>query len=231
MSDKILSIVSLSGGMDSATLLAHVLSQDREVLAVGFDYGSKHGLWERQKAIELCSHYNVPYRQLDLCSLMKGFRSNLLRDGGAIPEGHYEEESMKLTVVPARNIIFSSVLAGIAWNEGASEIYVGIHAGDHAIYPDCRPDFFLGMKTAIWHGTDSRACLFAPFLFMTKAEILRQGLALKVPYQHTRTCYVDDAIACGKCGSCCERREAFMLNNAEDPIPYKYTGPLPEKAK
>ncbi len=217
-------IVSLSGGMDSGTLLAVAKSKGHEINAVGFRYGSKHEQWETQAAVSIVHHYSVHSRQIDLSPVMEGFRSNLMRDGGDIPEGHYEAESMKLTVVPGRNLIFASVLTGIAWSVGASEVWLGIHAGDHAIYPDCRPQWFEAMKKAVELGSDHLVTLKAPFLYVNKAEILCQGLKLGVPYQLTRTCYKDQLTACGRCGSCQERLASFRANGVEDPLPYESRG-------
>lgn len=222
-------IVSLSGGMDSATVLAQALSAGREVEAVGFYYGSKHNRYENVCAALLAAHYDVPYQLLSFRDIAQHFRSNLLQGQGAVPEGHYEQENMTQTVVPGRNIIFISILAGLAWSRDAGEIWLGIHQGDHAIYEDCRPGFFHAMNMAIREGTGARVTLRAPFLDTNKSGIVRRGLELQVPYGLTRTCYKDQEVACGKCGSCVERREAFLLNDAKDPIPYQDNSLLPAK--
>lgn len=222
-------IVSLSGGMDSATLLASAKSKHHEVHGVGFRYGSKHNSYENEAALALAQYYDIPYRLFDLSGLMAGFRSNLMQDGGEIPEGHYEDESMKLTVVPARNMIFASVLTGVAWSEGATEVWLGIHAGDHAIYPDCRPQWFEAMRSAVELGSDHRVTLKAPFLYVDKAEILHQGLKLGVPYGLTRTCYAAQATACGRCGSCNERLASFKANGVEDPLDYESRDIMPKE--
>ncbi len=215
-------IVSLSGGMDSATVLAKAVDSGREVYrAVGFCYGSKHNSFENIMAAKLSHHYKVPFTLINLEGIIKGFKSALLLEGGAIPEGHYEADNMKATVVPARNMIFSSILAGIACSVYAQEIWLGIHAGDHIIYPDCRPVFFHAMNDAVIYGTDGQCKLQAPFLENSKREILAEGLGLKVPFEITRTCYKNQELACGKCGSCVERLEAFKFNNVKDPIPYE----------
>lgn len=229
------SVIAFSGGMDSATLLWDVLdtgAKGEQVLAVNFVYGSKHNFYERAAAkafVSVTNPHRVEYREVDLTAGMAGFKSDLLKSGGDVPEGHYEAKSMERTVVPARNIIFASILAGIAWSEGADRVYLGVHAGDHAIYPDCRPEFVEAMQEAVRTGTGNKVQLFAPYLDLTKADILGIGLRLNVPYHLSRTCYVDSPISCGKCGSCTERREAFMLCGATDPIQYQYTGPLPPK--
>lgn len=228
-------IVSVSGGMDSATLLAHVCGPWKEacgitsVSAVGFTYGSKHNPWENNAAVALCHHYGLPLRIKDLSQVFTGLDSDLLLSGGAVPEGHYEEENMRRTVVPGRNIVFASVLAAIAMSEGAEKIYLGVHAGDHYIYPDCRPSFVTSMDMAIHAGTE-KVRLIAPFLHLSKADILRRGLELSppVPYELTRTCYTADEVACGRCGSCQERLEAFARAGREDPLSYRFRELMPK---
>ena len=141
--------------------------------------------------------------------------------GGDIPEGHYEDVSMERTVVPGRNTIFCAILSGLAESEGFEEIWLGLHAGDHAIYPDCRPGFYTSMRKTLHEATDGKVDLQAPFLYVTKADILKRGMELKVPYEKTRTCYKNQAIACGRCGSCSERRMSFDSLGLKDPIAYE----------
>lgn len=222
-------IVSLSGGLDSTTVLADALDFGHTVEAVGFFYGSKHNPFENEAAARIAAHYNVSFRLIDLSHAMNGFRSNLLSGQGEIPEGHYEQANMDLTVVPGRNIIFISILSGLAWSLGADRVWLGIHKGDHAIYEDCRADFYNAMDRAIQLGTGGRVSLFAPFLNTDKAGIVARGSKLNVPYEMTRTCYKEQGVACGKCGSCVERREAFALNGFIDPIVYESLDPLPAK--
>lgn len=215
-------VVSLSGGVDSAVTLALALKSCRyECQAVSFYYGSKHNRYENFAAELIAMFYNVPLQTISLESVMKDFRSNLMMSGGDIPEGHYEDDNMSKTVVPARNIIFISILSGLAQSIGAEEVWIGIHGGDHALYPDCRPEFYGNMKYAILSGTDEKIDLKAPFLWQDKTYIVRTGIELGVPFDLTRTCYKDQAIACGKCGSCVERLEAFSKNGITDPIKYE----------
>ena len=214
-------LISLSGGLDSATVLARSLSLGRETFCIGFNYGSKHNVYENKCAKHLAAHYGVPFELIDLTSVFESFNSNLLKGGGDIPDGHYEDKSMALTVVPGRNMIFSSILAARADSLGIDYVTLGIHAGDHAIYPDCRPDFFNAMADAVEFATDGKVELLAPYLKYTKEKIIRKGLELDVPYRLTRTCYKEQEIACGKCGSCRERLEAFNLNKAIDPLQYE----------
>lgn len=214
-------IVSFNGGMDSTTALATALASGLEVECVGFAYGSKHNSYESDAAMKIAEHYNVPFSLMDLTGLMNEFQSTLMSSGGEIPEGHYQEPNMSQTIVPGRNIIFTAVLAGVAWNLGVQEIWCGIHGGDHKIYPDCRPDYFYSMRRAVECGTEDNVTLMAPFLTGDKTSILAWGLQHEVPYHLTRTCYKDQEIACGKCGACQERLEAFQNNKIEDPIEYE----------
>lgn len=227
-------VVALSGGLDSCVLLAGLLHdgtlKKENVLAVSFDYGSKHGAVEQDAAIAVAGHYGVQHRVVLLHSVFSGLKSSLLRSNPEpIPEGHYEEESMRQTVVPGRNLIFASVMNAIALSEGRGEVYIGIHAGDHHIYPDCRYMFATHLNQVLMQGSDGKVRLRYPFVNMTKAEIVRRGIVYGAPFQWTRTCYTTDEVACGRCGSCVERREAFASNGMEDPIPYRYRGPLPNK--
>ncbi len=218
---KIKAIISLSGGIDSATVLAEALEQGRDCTAVGFCYGSKHNRFENLKAKQLADYYGVPFQIFNLEGIFSLFKSDLLLNGGEIPEGHYESESMKSTVVPGRNLIFISILAGLAQSIDATVIWLGIHSGDHAIYPDCRPEFFYAARDTISKSSEGKVLLYAPYLDTNKIGILRIGTKLNVPYHLTRTCYKDQKLACGKCGSCQERLEAFKANNTKDPIQYE----------
>lgn len=220
-------LVSLSGGMDSATLLAVAHSEGLDCTAVGFTYGSTHNQWEQAAAMRIVNYYKIPFISMDLSGVFRSFRSNLL-GSGPIPEGHYEAESMKQTVVPGRNLIFMSVMAGLAQSHNFEQIWVGVHSGDHAIYPDCRPNFIDKAQDAIFLGSGNQVSLRAPFLNMNKTSIITEGLRLKLPYEWTRTCYKPQPISCGKCGSCQERLEAFKNNGIEDPLEYESREILPK---
>lgn len=213
-------LISLSGGLDSTVLLAYLKQNGFDVSAVGFCYGSKHNVYENKAAEEVADHYGVPFRLIDISPVMRLYKSDLLLSGGAIPEGHYEAESMKRTVVPCRNMIFASVLAGQAESDGRNAVYLGVHRGDHHIYPDCRPRFLQAMTFAVREATDGKVDLHAPFLHMDKGQIVRLGHDQQVPFHLTRTCYKAQAVACGKCGSCGERLEAFKANGLRDPLAY-----------
>jgi len=218
--------MGLSGGMDSATMLATILDSwehDRKkVFCLGFNYGSKHNQYENKAAFEIAKYYGVDYKLLDLTNVIGAlFKSDLLLTGGDIPEGHYNDVSMSRTVVPGRNIIFASILAGYAWSKDCNQIALGVHLGDRSVYSDCRPEFIKSLDTTIYLGTDHRVEVISPFIKMNKIDICRVGLALDVPYDLTRTCYSDQEVSCSRCGSCSERLEAFNLNNAVDPIMYQ----------
>lgn len=221
-------VVSFSGGMDSTTLLAITLDNGMESLPVFFNYGSKNTEWELTAAQAICQHYQLDMSYVDFAGIIGHFKSDLLKTGGELPEGNYQEEAMSSTVVPARNIIFASFLAGFAWSFDAEEVWLGIHAATDGnyIYPDCRPDFFYSLNKAVEIGTEKRVSLRAPFLMLKKEDILKKGLVLGVPFHLTRTCYSEFATACGKCGACQHRREAFKLNHIVDPLKYTYNGPL-----
>lgn len=215
-------VMALSGGMDSTTMLAKLLHDGHDVECFFFTYGSKHNQYEAEAAQAVAAHYGVPcHGAVDLSQVMRWFKSDLLKSGGAIPEGHYTAPSMERTVVPSRNIIFLSILSGIAWSVDAQKIAIGIHQGDHAIYADCRQDFYKAMDTAIYLGTDRRVDIMAPFIDTDKTGILDWGLSHSVPYKLTRTCYKDQPVSCGVCGSCVERLEAFAAHSITDPIDYE----------
>lgn len=226
-------MVSLSGGLDSCVTLGYVRQQLKllasmyeanrptKMMAVGFTYGSKHNEYENEAAKNIAQHYDIEFRLIDLTAVMQSFRSNLLKSGGAIPEGHYEAPSMTQTVVPGRNMIFVSILAGLAESLEFDTIALGIHSGDHHIYPDCRPDFFVAVSQAVRESTEGRVGLYAPFINDPKQTLVKRGHELGVPFHLTRTCYKDQPVACGKCGACQERKEAFALNGLVDPLRYE----------
>jgi 7-cyano-7-deazaguanine synthase len=221
-------VMALSGGMDSATLLGLLLEQDYAVHAITFYYGSKHNKWENAATTDLIEYYQrndapvIPHF-VDISAVMGNFNSNLMLSGGDIPEGHYEDENMRKTVVPGRNMIFASIAAGLAESIGAEKIALGVHSGDHHIYPDCRKEFIKALDSAIYLSSDRSVEVIAPLIDEDKESILRKGLLCSpsVPYELTRTCYKDQIVSCGKCGSCCERLEAFNKLQMPDPIPYE----------
>jgi 7-cyano-7-deazaguanine synthase len=213
-------VLSLSGGADSTTLLAYYLDKRFEPTLVHFQYGSKHNPMEEKSVHLIKKHYGIEsFYSIDL-PFFSHFKSNLLKGQGEIPEGHYQESNMSLTAVPGRNLIFASILIGIAESIGAEIVALGVHMGDHFIYADCRPRFINDLQCLTLGITDNRVKVQAPFLYKTKKDIISLGFDLKTPYHLTRTCYKEEEKACGKCGSCVERLEAFSLNGLEDPISY-----------
>jgi 7-cyano-7-deazaguanine synthase len=222
-------VIGLSGGMDSATLLGILLEQGFTVHCCTFTYGSKHNQYETKAAYNLVHWYkevhnaDVVWHFINMEEAFQDFKSNLLTTGGEIPEGHFENSIMKATVVPGRNLIFASVMAGIAESVGAESICLGVHSGDHAIYPDCRPEFVKALQGVLDASTEGKVQVHTPLLLDNKTSILKKGMSLKipVPYKFTRTCYKAQPISCGKCGSCQERLEAFASINQIDPIDYE----------
>jgi 7-cyano-7-deazaguanine synthase len=215
-------VLALSGGMDSSTLLAHLIAHHHDVFPVTFKYGSKHNPYENEAAQKVASFYGYgPLDVIDLTAVVNMFQSNLLEHGGEIPEGHYAEDSMKQTVVPARNTLFIAALAGYAESWDMDAVAVAVHSGDHHIYPDCRTEYIKAIDTTIYLASDKKVEVIAPFVHMDKTSIITLGSVLMVPYHLTRTCYKDQPIACGKCGSCVERLEAFEANSIVDPVEYE----------
>jgi 7-cyano-7-deazaguanine synthase len=222
-------LVILSGGMDSGTLLGWLCNSrpksyikgGEKISAVTFDYGSNHGQQEIAAAKRLTTHYGVPWTLIDIKGPMSFIPSALTGGADMIPDGHYEDESMRKTVVPFRNGIMLSIAAGIVAGAGGGTLFAGVHAGDHAIYPDCRLDFVNAMGRSISSGTDGAVDVECPFVDMNKADILELGLRIGMPYQHTWTCYKGREKACGTCGSCHERLEAFEKMGAKDPVQYE----------
>ena len=222
-------VVLLSGGMDSVTAFHEALLTQEVVAGLSFDYGAKHHARELPLAAWHCSRAGVPHRIAPLGFVAEEFRSDLLKTGGAIPEGHYEEESMKRTVVPFRNGIMLAIAAGFAESRGAEGVVLAAHAGDHAIYPDCREVFLGPMAQAMEAGTYARIKLLRPFVSMDKTAIVQRGAELKIDFARTWSCYKGGLLHCGTCGTCIERREAFLLAGVPDPTPYVTTPPLPPK--
>jgi 7-cyano-7-deazaguanine synthase len=222
--------VLLSGGMDSVTVLYEAMCAHEVVAALSFDYGSKHNGRELPFAAEHAARFGIPHVVVDLGFMDGLFQSDLLKSGGAVPDGHYEEESMKRTVVPFRNGIMLSIAAGYAESAGAEAVVIAAHAGDHAIYPDCRESFMEAMGSAMERGTYPGIRLMRPFIRLDKAGIAKRGAELGVDFARTWSCYKGGEMHCGTCGTCVERREAFLLAGVPDPTQYLRTPPLPERS-
>lgn len=209
----------LSGGVDSTTLLYEY--KDQIALAVSFHYGSNHNDNEIPFAEYHCKKLGIKHITIPLSFMKEYFNSSLLSGADAIPEGNYTDENMKSTVVPFRNGIMLSIAAGIAENNGLKHVMMANHSGDHAIYPDCRPEFVSSMCNAIAAGTYDGITLETPYTHLSKAEIVKRGASFGVDYAHTWSCYKGKTLHCGKCGTCVERKEAFILAGIPDPTQYE----------
>lgn len=213
------SIIILSGGMDSTTLLHD--KQDRIALAITFDYGSNHNAREAEMARINCEQLRIQHIIIKLDFFNQYFRSSLLEGADAIPEGHYQDENMKSTVVPFRNGIMLSIACGIAESHGLTHVLMANHSGDHAIYPDCRADFVNAMSQAMKSGTYIGVTIDAPYTNLTKTDIARRGAQIGVDYALTYSCYKGGEKHCGRCGTCVERKEALHNAGIEDPTEYE----------
>ena len=211
-------ILIYSGGLDSTTLLYEY--KDCIALAVTFDYGSKHNAREIACAVDNCRRLGIPHQVIPLEFIGQYFRSDLLLSGGEIPEGSYADDNMKSTVVPFRNGIMLAVAVGLAESNDLDTVLLANHAGDHAIYPDCRPEFVDAFDQAAAAGTYVNVHLRSPYTNITKADIARRGKALGIDYSKTWSCYKGGDHHCGKCGTCVERREAFELAGVDDKTKY-----------
>ena len=212
-------VIVVSGGMDSTTMLYEFA--DEIALAVTFDYGAKHGSREIPLAQMHCKRLGIEHIVIKMDFMQRYFRSSLLSGGEDIPEGSYDDENMRSTVVPFRNGIMLSIACGLAESRGLKRLMIANHAGDHAIYPDCRPAFVRAMSEATQEGTYDRIRIDAPYTHLTKGEIARRGKQLGLNYAETWSCYKGGDKHCGKCGTCVERREALAEAGVEDPTVYE----------
>jgi 7-cyano-7-deazaguanine synthase len=218
-------VIVYSGGLDSTVLLYHLRASGHELHALSIDYGQRHRC-ELDRAADLCEELGIPHPTADLSAiqpLLAG--SSLTSPEIEVAEGHYTEESMKSTVVPNRNMIFLALATGHALSIKAGQVAYAAHSGDHAIYPDCRNEFAEAMAAAIRIADWNTVELVRPFVDWTKADIVRRGAELGVPFARTWSCYKGGAQHCGLCGTCIERREAFDLAEIEDPTPYVADAP------
>jgi 7-cyano-7-deazaguanine synthase len=222
-------VVLCSGGMDSVAALHWARRAHDVVAAVSFDYGSRHNRREIPFAAEHAALLGVRHEVVELPFVGRLFSSHLLSGGGEIPDGHYEAESMRQTVVPFRNAIMLSIAAGFAESAGAQSLVIAAHSGDHAIYPDCREEFMRAMGEAMRTGTYAGLELLRPFISFDKARIAVEGARLGVDFARTWSCYKGGEVHCGTCGTCVERREAFLTAGLPDPTEYASRGPLPPK--
>ena len=213
-------VLIYSGGIDSTVLLYDLLNSGHDVQALSVNYGQRHSK-ELDCAKSLCNQLNVEHHVADLTALnplLSG--SSLTSPHVQVPEGHYEDESMKATVVPNRNMILLSIATGWAMSTGASSVSYAAHSGDRAIYPDCREEFADAMNGVMEMAGWDKVSLNRPFSSLTKADIVKLGDELDVPFEQTWSCYKGGQVHCGVCGTCVERREAFQLAGVTDPTIY-----------
>jgi 7-cyano-7-deazaguanine synthase len=222
-------VVLCSGGMDSVAALYWAQVHHVVAAVISFDYGSKHNPRELPFAAAAAARLGLRHEVVKLDFVNRLFTSDLLTSGGVIPDGHYEAANMKQTVVPFRNPIMLSIATGFAESVEAEGLVIAAHGGDHAIYPDCREEFMQAMGDAMRLGTYARIQLLRPFITLTKAQIAAEGVRLGVDFAQTWSCYKGEAVHCGTCGTCVERREAFIHAGVPDPTAYVSTGPLPLK--
>lgn len=231
MTEEVKAVVVISGGLDSSTLLHLVRRMGYECYGISFDYGQRHKK-ELEFAKKQCDIIGASHKIVDLSSL-----TDLLAESGSslvtdtdVPEGHYGEESMKSTVVPNRNMIMASIAAGYAVSIDAVQIAMGMHAGDHFIYPDCRPEFVNATEYAIREGNMGFAHeqfhFHTPFIRKSKNDIAMMAYQLEVPIDQTWSCYNGNEKHCGKCGTCVERLEALDFAHQQneewiDPTEYE----------
>jgi 7-cyano-7-deazaguanine synthase len=213
------SLIILSGGMDSVTLLYD--KKDEIAVAVTFDYGSNHNKREEEFAKYHCNELGIEHIIIPLTFIHDYFKSSLLEGASAIPDGHYEDETMKSTVVPFRNGIMLSVACGLAESRELEKVLIANHFGDHAIYPDCRKGFIDAMSEAMKCGTYKGITIDAPYTTITKTDIAKIGKSLSIDYSKTYSCYKGGEKHCGKCGTCVERKEALRDAGIEDPTEYE----------
>lgn len=213
-------VMLYSGGLDSTVLLYKL---QPNVKALLFNYGQRHRK-EIDIGMDLCSQLSIPYDIVDLSDMNHLIATGSQAGREDVPLGHYAEDSMKATIVPNRNMIMISIAVGHAITIGARNVYIAAHAGDHAIYPDCRPDFINSLSEAILIGNAwTPVRLQAPFINETKAGIVKMGEWLNVPFEHTWSCYQGNELHCGKCGTCVERKEAFEMAGVTDATRYEQT--------
>ena len=208
------SVIIVSGGMDSITLLYD--HKDEIALGISFDYGSNHNAREIPFAKMHCERLGIKHITINLDFMHQYFKSSLLDGADAIPEGHYADDNMKSTVVPFRNGIMLSIAIGIAESNNLDQVFIANHGGDHTIFPDCRPEFIKAIDSAANAGTYNNVKVIAPYTQITKSDIARIGKKLGIDYTETWSCYKGGEIHCGKCGTCVERKEALAEAGIED---------------
>ncbi|GAA3820372.1 MULTISPECIES: 7-cyano-7-deazaguanine synthase QueC [Pseudonocardiaceae] len=218
-------VVIASGGLDSTVLAYWLAARHSRLTLLSFDYGQRHRI-ELDHAAEIARLLDSPHRIIDLTSLGTLLTGCALTDTSvAVPDGHYTDESMAATVVPNRNAIMLDIAVSVATSVRADAVAFGAHAGDHAIYPDCRPEFVERFARSVQAANEGLLVpdfqVLAPFLTLSKTDVVRVGEALEVPFARTWSCYRGQDVHCGTCGTCTERREAFRGNDIIDPTVYR----------
>jgi 7-cyano-7-deazaguanine synthase len=214
-------IVICSGGLDSVSL-AHKIAEEHTLIGLlSFDYGQRHKK-ELQFAAACAERLGVPHQIIDITEIGRHLTGSALTDNVDVPDGHYAEETMKATVVPNRNAIMLAIAFGLAAAQKADAVATAVHGGDHFIYPDCRPGFIDAFQTMQNHALVGYAdvTLYAPYVTISKADIVTDGTKNGTPFEKTWSCYKGGERHCGRCGTCVERREAFHLAGIADPTDY-----------
>ena len=214
-------IVICSGGLDSVSLAQRVAAEHDLLSLLSFDYGQRHRK-ELEFAAACAARLKVRHQTIDIRDIGQSLSGSALTDDLAVPDGHYAEETMRITVVPNRNAIMLAIAFGVAAARGADAVATAVHGGDHFIYPDCRPGFIDAFQTMQRHALQGYAdiALFAPYVNVPKSAIVTDGAKYGTPFAQTWSCYKGDAVHCGRCGTCVERREAFDLAGISDPTVY-----------
>ena len=216
-----LAVVSFSGGLDSTVALAVAVDAYDEVVALSANYGQRHAT-ELETAARTAARYGVRHHTVDLTGY-GALATSSLTTNDPIPHGLYDEDNMASTVVPARNAVLAMVATGLAQSLGGGDVILAVHNGDHAVYPDCRPEFLASAAATAELATDGAVTIKAPFIHMTKTDIVRLGAAHHAPLEETWSCYEGGEKHCGRCGTCTERKLAF--HEAEVPDATTYTDP------
>lgn len=214
-------IVICSGGLDSVSLAHKVAAEHRLRGLLSFDYGQRH-VKEVDFAARCATRLGVPHQIVDISGVGAALSGSALTDDVDVPDGHYAEDTMKITIVPNRNAIMLAIAFGMAAAEKADAVAAAVHGGDHFIYPDCRPGFIAAFQQMQAHALDGVAdiTLFTPFVEISKADIVTEGARHGTRFAETWSCYKGGAVHCGRCGTCVERREAFHLAGVTDPTDY-----------